>query len=356
MTYKMFGTKSQQAKAAASVPTKPSAKPAKEAAPARRSPENEMAHQRILRLTTAPDTSLHYWQKPITHHDTHFYHVLNVLASGADQVQDRRDVSHDTIDRMHGGLHAAMLHLDAHSNAAQRNRHDVAAGHLNEAAGHLARVATQVGKHLGATITHTDGSQYPTSFLKEHVMQLAKHYQTKVANNQSIKAGLPKDEYKLRPNSADQMKAAGEKGGDKRNKVDTSAPASVIGRVSHLSELQYPQPHTVTRAEAEKRRTNTLTRSAMTPAEAKLASLPPKKAKMTGQQHYDKAISDLETKGKVHRDQLEALRGKTFTKGAKAGQNILDYAYESTGVSNPATAGAKAPRTAPTPVPRDREF
>jgi hypothetical protein len=187
-------------------------------------------------------------------------------------------------------------------------------------------------------------------------MKLSKHYQTKVADNQAVKAGLPEDTHILAPNSADQMKAAGEKGGDKRGKVDTSVTASMTGRVSHLSEMQYPQPHTVTRAEADRRRTNTLTRSAMTPAETKLASLPPKKAEMTGQQHYDKARSDLETKGKIHKDQLQALRGKTFTTGEHAGKSVLDYAYESTGFSNPATAGAKAPRTAPTTVPRDREL
>ena len=340
MAYSMFG------KSGATPPPPRASKPAA-SAPAKRSPENEMAYQRVLKLTTSPATagkSTGY--APITHHDVHFHHVLDVLASGVNQVQDRGDVSQDTLDRMNSSLHSAMLHLDAHSAADRRSRFDEAAGHLNEAAGHLGKVAEQVGRHLGKTVTHVDGSQYPTGFLKEHVNQLSKHYAVKVAKNDVTNVSKPADRYELPK----------EDFSDKRGKMDTSPEANVMGRVSHLSEIKYPEPHAISRAEAERRRTNTLTRSTMTPAEAKLASLPPKKAKMTGQQHYEKALSDLETRGKIHPDQLKALRGKKFTSGAKAGHDILDYAYETTGVPNPAQAGAKAPKTASTPMPRDREL
>ena len=339
MAYNMMGTKKQLTKATAQAPRQASP------APAKRSPENEAAYQRVLRLTTSPATAGKGYA-PITHHDVHFHHVLDVLATGVNQVQDRGDVSQDTLDRMHGSLHSAMLHLDAHSAADRRSRFDEAAGHLKEAAGHLGKVAEQVGRHLGKTVTHVDGTEYPAGFLKQHVDDLSKHYTIKVAKNDVTSVPKPADTHTL----------SKEDFSDKRGKMDTSPEARVVGRVSHMSEISYPQPHAVSRAEAEQRRTNTVTKRSMTPAEAKLASLPPKKAKLTGQQHYEKAISDLETTGKIHPDQLKALRGKKFTAGAKAGHDILDYAYETTGVPNPAKAGAKAPKTASTPMPRDREL
>lgn len=343
MAYNMLGTGKGAAKA----------KPTKESAartPARRSPENEMAYQRVLRLTTSPRPAHNQADpEPLTNHGTHFYHVLDVLASGANQVQDRRDVSHDTIDRMHTGLHKAMLHLVAHSAADHRGRADVAAGHLNEAATHLSKVSEQVGKHLGPTITHTDGSQYPTSFLKEHVMQLSKHYQTKVANNSVIKAGLPEDEHTLGPNSVDQMKAAEKEGGDNRTKMDTSPAANVLGRVTHLSEMKYPEPHTLPAALREKGPTDfSPYKRPISIAEERLANLPPK---MTVRDHIKKAHADLETKGKIHKVQYDALKGKVDG----AGNNIIDRLHELTGVPKPTKAGTKMSGTNTTPAIRDRE-
>jgi len=341
MTSSLMGTKKQQEKFAAAQAAANPAKPAKAAAP-RRITENEMAYQRVLRLTTSPTTTAKGTAyAPITHHDVHFHHVLDVLASGVNQVQDRRDVSHDTIDRMHGDLHKAMLHLNAHSAADRRQNHDVAAGHLNAAAGYLGKVAGQVGKHLGApTITHTDGSQYPVSFLKDHVMKLSKHYQTKVANNQAVKAGEPNDSYEVLPNSADQMKAAGKKGGDKRGKLDTSVGGSLIGRVTYLDSMKVAGPHLLPKELADKGPTNTITKTSLSPAQQRLAEMPPMP---TRRDHVLIAHQSLLATGKIGPKQKAALS-----------KEDVATLHKLTGVAMPREK--KFTGYGETPMPREREL
>ena len=355
MTYNMLGTGKGSAKA----------KPAKEKKPVtpkvdRReatalkptSVEDTMAMNRVKRLTTKPDE----WSP----HDTHMYHVLDIMSHGVNELEDRGDHPRKAIAELHGGLHRASLHLNAHVESHRQGDYGQAAGHLELAAKELKEVGSTLSNKLGSHVTHLgDNQQYSLGFLKSHAETLSNHYRVKVAGIKGTTA-IPlsgrsrfnvEDDYKLGPNKADQELAAAKSATGNLDKLDTSPAANVLGRVTHLSEMKYPEPHTVTRAEADRRRTNTLTRSAMTPAEAKLASLPPKAPKMSGQAHYDKARSDLETKGKIHKDQLAALRGRT----TKDGTNVLDYLYETAGVPNPAKAGNKISRTAPTPGIRDRE-
>jgi hypothetical protein len=317
-----------------------------------KSVEDTMAMNRIKRLTTKPDE----WSP----HDTHMHHILDVMSHGVNALEDRGDHPRKDIAELHGGLHRASLHLNAHVDAHRNGDYGQAAGHLELAAKELKAVGSTLNNKLGSHVTHLgDNQQYPLGFLKSHADTLANHYRIKVAGINGPTA-IPKagksrfqteDNYRLGPNKADQELAAAKSATGNLEKLDTSPEATVRGRVTHLSEIQYPQPHTLPAALREKGPTNTNAVRALSPAEEKLASLPPKAPKMSAQAHYNKARSDLETKGKIHKDQLEALRGKT----TKDGTNVLNYLYETTGVPNPAKAGSKMSRTAPSPAIRDRE-
>jgi hypothetical protein len=353
MAYDMLG----KGKGAAPAKPRPEPKPATPKVDRREatalkptSVEDTMAMNRIKRLTTKPDE----WSP----HDTHMHHVLDIMSHGVNALEDRGDHPRKDIAELHGGLHRASLHLNAHVDSHRQGDYGQAAGHLELAAKELKAVGSTLNNKLGSHVTHLgDNQQYSLGFLKSHAETLSNHYRVKVAGIKGTTA-IPlsgrsrfnvEDDYKLGPNKADQELAAAKSATGNLDKLDTSPAANVLGRVSHLSELQYPQPHTLPAALREKGPTDfSPYKRPISIAEERLANLPPK---MTTKDHIKKAHADLETKGKIHKVQYDALKGKVDG----AGNNIIDRLHELTGVPKPTKAGTKMSGTTATPSIRDRE-
>lgn len=303
-----------------------------------RRPEDIEAMNRVKRLTMPTDG----WSK----HDTHMQYVHDTLNHGVNTVEDRGDVSRDVTARMYGKLHKASLHLNEHAKQHSRGNYGDAAAHLELAGKELSEVGSTLSNHLGPNVTHGGDKQtYPVSFMKTHATTLANHYRTSVAGIAGPSAQVKGRDY--------------EPGRELR--IPDLKPSNPADNTAYHMSGKLPAGYGfkdegistrgLTREQIAKGPTNTNAKRALSPAEERLANLPPKAKKLTSQEHYNIAIKDLETKGKIHKDQLEALRGKT----TKSGVNVLDYAYESRGIPNPAKAGSKIAGIKQAPAIRDRE-
>jgi hypothetical protein len=307
-------------------------------------PEQVSAMNRVKRLTMPTDG----WSM----HDTHMQYVHDTLNYGVNALEDRGDVSRDITARMYGKLHKASLHLNEHAKHHSRGNYGDAAAHLELAGKELSEVGSTLSNHLGPNVTHgVDKQTYPISFMKNHATTVANNYRSTVAGITGPTAKVKGREYEM----GAELRAPELKSGDEKKNTMSHMLGRVPAGYRMLSDTDSPSTRGLTRAQIEKGPTNTTAKRALSPAEERLATLPPKKVEMSGQAHYEKALSDLETKGKIHSDQLKSLRGKTFTGGAKTGENILDYLYESTGTPNPAKAGNKMSGITQTPGIRDRE-
>jgi hypothetical protein len=161
-------------------------------------------------------------------------------------------------------------------------------------------------------------------------MKLAKHYQTKVSNGSAIKASLPHDSHAI-----DTTKSK-----DNRGQMDISPEANVIGRVTHLDTMKVPGPHLLPKELADKKPTNTITQTSLSPAQQRLAEMPPMP---TRRDHVLIAHQSLLATGKIGPKQKAALS-----------KDDIQRLHTLTGVAMPKEK--KFTGYAETPMPREREL
>lgn len=124
--------------------------------------------------------------------------VSDVLSNGVNDAQEAGMPASKELTGLHARLHQASLHLDAHHAAHSAGKHEKAAGHLNIAADELARVASQLQKHTGSTVRHSDGSEFPLSFVSQIARDATKHYTTEVAGIKSPKDAIERSQFKVK--------------------------------------------------------------------------------------------------------------------------------------------------------------
>jgi hypothetical protein len=302
------------------------------------SPEHTSAMNRVKRLTTKVDE----WSP----HDSHMQYIHDTLNHGVNTVEDRGDVSRDITARMYGKLHTASLHLNQHANEHKKGNYGEAAAHLELAGKELSEVGSTLTKHLGQNVTHGgDNQTYPVSFMKTHATTLANHYRTKVAGIAGPTAQVTGRDYE----PGNSLRIPTLTSGDEKTNTVYHISGRVPAGYSMLSDMNAPSNRSLNPAQMEKFKEYSRAKPSRSIGEERLANLPPK---MTYRDHVLQAKADLETKGKMHKTQIAALQGKVD----KAGYNVIDRLHELTGVDKPTKVGTSAPRTAQTPMPRDREL